>query len=123
MRKHMAPGTGIAIASAAALVLAVAGPVATATAADSGGTLTLCSNGYTSYASFPGRGGRSTDLVNSGSCESFYFGGDQNEQVDIYEFGGNNGVTGWSTYIGSTIYNGIQGLTIVTVPGPSFFVA
>lgn len=127
MRKNKAFGTGVVIAAVTGLTLALAGPATAASAAvarpaDSAGLLTLCSNGYTSFARIPDRGGWSTLLVNSGSCSEYDLGGSWNEEVDVYEFGGGNGTTSASTYIGSTIYNGSVGLTIVTVPGPSFFV-
>jgi hypothetical protein len=41
-----------------------------------------------------------------------------NEQVNVYEYD-----NGDSIYIGSTIYNGLDGETITTVAGPSFYVS
>jgi hypothetical protein len=126
MRKRTTLGTGIGIA-AAGLTLALLGPAASASAAtasavrpaDTAGYFTLCSEGgYTSYAEWPGRGGLSTVLVDNGSCITAYLGGTQNEQVDVYEYS-----NGASIYIASTIYNGLVGETIVTVAGPSFYVA
>jgi hypothetical protein len=83
-------------------------------ASASSGVLTLCSEGgYPSYAVFPGRGGLSTYVIPNGQCYSTYLGGTTNEEVDVYA---NN----WQ-YIGSTIYNGSVGETIVTIAGPSFY--
>lgn len=79
------------------------------------GDFELCSEGgYDSYASFPDRGGLATYVVPNGSCYVTYLGGDTNEQVNIYEANNNH-------YIGSTIYNGSVGETIVTIAGPSFY--
>jgi hypothetical protein len=107
--------------AAVGLTLAVAGPATVASAnaakpADTAGYFTLCSEGgYTSYAEWPDRGGLSTVLVDNGNCLTVYLGGDENEQVNVYEYNGS------SIYIGSTIYNGLVGETIVTVAGPSFY--
>jgi hypothetical protein len=92
-------------------------PIAKAKAVrpDQAGNFELCSEGgYYSYASFPDRGGASTYLVPNGWCYVFPYGGNSNEQVNVYDANNNQ-------YIGSTIYNGSVGETIVTIPGPSFY--
>jgi len=110
--------------AAAGLALAVAGPATIASAsvarpADEAGYFALCSQGgYTSYAEWPDRGGLETVLVDNGTCLTVYLRGDVNEQVNVYEYD-----NGDSIYIGSTIYNGLDGETITTVAGPSFYVS
>jgi hypothetical protein len=79
------------------------------------GDFELCSEGgYDSYAVFPDRGGFATFVVPNGWCYIFPYGGNSNEEVNVYEANNNQ-------YIGSTIYNGSVGETIVTIPGPSFY--
>jgi hypothetical protein len=69
--------------------------------------------GYASYVAFPSRGGLTTRIAGDGSCVSDYIGGSTNESVDVYVSSGR--------YIGSTIFNGSAGETIVTTPGFSFY--
>ncbi|MEC3975227.1 hypothetical protein [Amycolatopsis sp. H20-H5] len=79
------------------------------------GTLYLCSGGsYASVASFPERGGFSTYVVNAGTCQSFNYGGDHAERVDIE-------MVYPDRYIGSFTYDGRAGANIRTVDGPSFY--
>lgn len=83
--------------------------------ADQAGDFALCSDGgYGSFAVFPDRGGWSTVVIPNGVCLRYAMGGNINEEVDVYD--ADNG-----QYIGSTIYNGLVGETIVTIPGPSFY--
>lgn len=69
--------------------------------------------GYASYASFPGHGGLSTLVIPNGTCCDTFLDGYTNEQVSVYDADNNQ-------YIGSTIYNGPVGETIVTVAGLNF---
>jgi hypothetical protein len=117
-----------AAASASAAVVppakppAAISPVAKVTVAtakvvtpDQAGDFELCSEGgYDSQAVFPDRGGFATFIVPPGWCYVFPYGGTSNEQVDVYDSDNNQ-------YIGSTIYNGLVGETVVTIPGPSFY--
>jgi hypothetical protein len=78
------------------------------------GYLVLCSEGgYASYISFPNRGGLFSEGVPNGYCAFFPWAGN-NEQVNVYDYDNKQ-------YIGSTIYNGSVGETIVTIAGPSFY--
>jgi hypothetical protein len=99
-----------------ALAGVVAGPALSASA--SPGTFTLCSQGgYDSWVDIPPvdfETGMATVIVPDGSCQTWPFdGGFENRKVDVYQAGGQ--------YIGSTIYNGSVGETIVTIAGPSFY--
>jgi hypothetical protein len=80
------------------------------------GDLVLCSEGgYGSYITLPDRSGFFTTTVPNGWCYTFAVpGGDTNEQVNVYDANNNQ-------YIGSTIYNGSVGETIVTIAGPRFY--
>jgi hypothetical protein len=125
MRKWTKLGSGLGIAAVASLALAI--PAASASAAtaspahtaswagaqDSPGYLTVCDGGdYGINVSFPDRGGLGfAPFV--GQCGTVYLGGSQNEQVNVY--------TSTGAYVGSTIYNGSQGETIVGIAGPSFY--
>ena len=70
--------------------------------------------GYDSQVQFPDRGGWGTYIIPNGQCYTTNAGGNSNEGINVYD---------WSTSqnIGSTIYNGSSGETIVTIPGPSFY--
>lgn len=108
--KVLGAGTGVAVA--AGLAFAV---IPAASASASSGVFTLCSEGgYSSYVVFPGRGGLSTFVIPAGECYGTALGGSTNEQVDVYDADGGQ-------YIGSTIYNGSVGETLVTISGPSFY--
>lgn len=116
MLKLTSRTSGVAVAAALGLAVSIGTAGAASAAvrpADSAGIFTLCSDGgYGSYAVFPGYIG--TSVVYAGNCGNFTVSVYQNIQVDVYEANG--------TYIGSTIYNGLAGETIVTVAGPSFYV-
>jgi hypothetical protein len=118
MRKRTTLASGLA-AAVVGLTLTVA-PTASATTvrpADTAGYFTLCSDGgYTSVVSWVDRGNRSV-LAPAGTCFTIYMGGTYNEQINVYD-----DVNGTFYYIGSTIYNGLVGETLVTVGGPSFYV-
>ncbi|RKT86442.1 hypothetical protein SAMN05421805_10688 [Saccharopolyspora antimicrobica] len=109
-KRRMGRGIALAVAAGATLTMATMG---TAQAA-APGVLKLCSKGsYASYASFPERGGFATYVVPSGKCDTFDFGGNRPERVDIVQSGGR--------IIGSVTYDGRAGLNIATVDGPSFY--
>jgi hypothetical protein len=109
-KKILAAGTGVA--AAAGLAFAI---VPAASASASSGVLTLCSEGgYWSNVEFPDRGGLSTYVIPPGECYGTPLGGSFNEQANVYD--SNTG-----RLIGSTIYNGSVGETIVTIAGPSFY--
>ena len=104
------------LALAASIGLAVSLGTAGAASADTAGNFELCSGGnYSSYAVFPDRGGWSTNVVPVGYCYVYGLGGSTNEDVDVYLYNGT------SYYLGSTIYNGSVGETIVTTAS-SFYV-
>jgi hypothetical protein len=107
-----------AAANASTITSTVAHPAAPASAEQAaafGGNLELCSFGeYASYASFPGRSGLSAFVIPNGTCYGTFLGGNTNEQVNVYDADNNQ-------YIGSTIYNGSVGETIVTIAGPGFY--
>jgi hypothetical protein len=125
MRKWTKLGSGLGIAAVATLALAIpaasasaatASPASTASSAraqDSPGYLTVCDYGdYGINVSFPDRGGLGYSPF-FGQCGTVYLGGSQNEQVNVY--------TDTGAYVGSTIYNGLRGETIVGISGPSFY--
>ena len=69
--------------------------------------------GYGASAVFPDRGGWRTDYVANGTCVAYDMGGSIWEEVDVYD-------SDTGQYIGDTIYDGVNGETVVTTPGPSF---
>jgi hypothetical protein len=94
---------------------ALAGLATVPAASADTGALTLCSQGgYGSYAQWPDRGDFSTFVIPNGQCYTSNVGGNTNEDIDIYDACTNQ-------LIGSTIYNGSVGETIVTIAGPSFY--
>jgi hypothetical protein len=109
-KKFLWLGAGVVTAASVAGLAIV--PAASADA----GALTLCSEGgYTSAVVFPDRGDYSTVGIPNGQCYTFdNWAGTTNEEADVYDRGTNQ-------YIGSTIYNGSVGETIVTTAGPSFY--
>jgi len=119
MLKLTSRKAGLAVAASIGLAvsLTTAGAASAAVRpADSAGNFELCSGGnYSSYASFPGRGGWSTNVVPVGYCYVYNIGGNVNETVNVYLYNGT------SYYLGSTIYNGLLGETIVTT-ATSFYV-
>jgi hypothetical protein len=125
MRKRQFLGSGLVIAvvslTAALIPTADAWAASTARARpqDTAGYFTLCSDGgYGSTVFFPDRGDWTTGIVPAGSCYTYDLGGSINEEVDVYMQTSPSGGVG----IGSTIYNGAVGETIVTIAGPSFYV-
>ncbi len=98
----------VTVAGLAAAVI----PAASASAAAGG--LTVCSRGgYLSYVDIPAYGA-SSFVANPDHCVTTWFGGNTNVQIYVYDV--NSGQE-----IGSTIYNGSVGETIVTIDGPSFY--
>jgi hypothetical protein len=112
-RKTLGLGVTAEAGLAAALLPAAAAAAATP------GKFTLCSQGpYSSYASFPARGGMQTQIIPQGACRTYDLGGSANEQVNVYKY-----LSAGGQLIGSTIYNGSVGEKIVTIAGPSFYIA
>ena len=116
MQRLRTLGRALTVVALTAGVVA-AGPAVAASAAPASaqgaGQLLLCNTAGlgAAKAAFPGRGGISTTLVPNNSCNTFWFGGDANEQVDFY-------VNDGSRYVATAIYNGTVGLQAQTVPGP-----
>jgi len=109
-KKLLAAGMAAAASLTAAAVIV---PATSASAAT--GVFTLCSDGgYGSVAQFPDRGYLETVVIDPGRCTSLVLGGDTNEQVNVID-------ADTDQLIGSTIYNGSVGETIVTIAGPSFY--
>ncbi|MEU5847468.1 hypothetical protein [Saccharopolyspora shandongensis] len=78
---------------ASAAVLAAAAPASADTS-----KLTVCSQGnYASYVEFPGRGGMTTTVVNSGQCRDFANLGSSNAVEAIKVFGIDGPSTFWIT--------------------------
>jgi hypothetical protein len=110
-KKFVALGAGAT--AVAGIAAAIALPASAS--ADTVGYITVCSNGgFDSYVSFPDRSGWVTSVIPSGWCDTTQAGGNSNEQIDVYD-------SDTGQLIGSTIYNGSVGETIVTIAGPSFY--